>query len=55
LNGHDVPDALLRVHRSHIDPAIRELAGQAHDEVLRSRLLWDAYMLDFTTRDRESR
>lgn len=54
MNGHDIPSALLHVHRQHVDPAIRELAGQAHDQVLRVRWLWDAYEIDFAAREREA-
>lgn len=55
VNGHDIPAALLHVHRRHVDAAIRYLAGEAHDEVLRRRVLWDAFELDFAAREKDAR
>ncbi len=46
-NGHNVPDALTVVYRSHVSPVVRAAAGSEHTRVLGSRLAWDSYTVVF--------
>jgi hypothetical protein len=49
-NGHDVPSALLAVHRDHLDGQVRAAAGQAYDECLSTPVIWRAFEIDFEQR-----
>lgn len=49
-NGHDIPSALLHVHRNHMDPQIAALAGEAYDMILATPVLWRAFEIEFAER-----